>query len=543
MWQTSRGILYLVIFSIVQQVWSQDNRYFIYLSDKTASPYSIDAPEEFLSEASIARRESQGIVMTTEDLPVNPSYVSDINAGGAVVYYRSRWLNGVLASMDSMVLETISSMSFVDSIAWIGKPKETLSKSRSSIEIPTNFDPSPYSTAGSSLQTAMLNVDKMHEDGYRGEGITIAVLDGGFIGAQKFSPLSHVYENDRYLGGEDLTTYGDDPFKYSGHGTAVLSTIAAKSDSLIGTAFNANFLLYVTEDVASESPIEEYNWLVAAEMADSAGADILQSSVGYSVFNSPFKDYTQEDLDGETTLIAKAANYAYERGMIIVTSAGNEGNSSWRYVTAPADSRNVIAVGSVDDDYTKSGFSSVGPTADGRIKPDVVALGSRTTLMAGNGAIQQSSGTSYAAPLVAGLVAGLWQANPDWSNQDVINALKRTASRSLNPNNFYGHGVPNYEMAVLGNVLDVGDILSDKVTVYPNPFQGNKLFIDMSNQTLQEDVNVQIFDIEGSLVCDSIIKALGEEIVELKVEVRENGVYVMTLTSSSFFKKIKLIKE
>lgn len=543
MWIDRKVMLSALLLIATISGYSQDDRYFIYLTDKDNSSFSVENPEEFLSPQAIDRRVAQRIDITTEDLPVNPTYKSEISQIGAEVYYISKWLNGLIVAMDSSELSGVSALSFVDSIAWIGKPKASLSKERSSVSVPDIFESSPYSTASSSLQLGMLNVDNMHEAGYRGEGMTIAVLDGGFIGGASFQPLAHVFTEGHYLGGEDLVTYGANPFRFSGHGTAVWSTIAAKSDSLVGTAYNANFLLYVTEDVASESPIEEYNWLIAAEMADSAGADIIQTSVGYSVFNSPFSNYSYEDLDGKTSIITKAANLSFEKGMIVVTSAGNEGNSSWKYVTAPADSKNVMAVGSITDSYVKSSFSSIGPTIDGRIKPDVVALGSRTTLMAGNGAIQQSSGTSYAAPLIAGLAAGVWQANPDWTNKEVMSALKMTASRALNPDNFYGHGVPNFELAVLGSVLDVSDILAEKVTVYPNPFYQNKIYISLSNQQLTEDLSIRIYDLKGSLMHSEMIAPQGEGIIEMNVDISKKGIYLMTLSTSSFFKEIKLIKE
>ena len=523
-------------------ILSQEHRYFVFFKDKSDSPYSLSQPQAYLSDLAIQRRQKQGIQITSTDLPVNPAYLAQINATGGQAFYSSRWFNGAIVQMDSLELQKVQSLSFVDSIAWIAKNAK-LTSERSVFQLNDSFENSPYSTASSDLQLGMINALKMHEDGYTGADMIIAILDGGFIGAPLFKPFEHVFSSGQYLGGEDLVTYGDNPFRYSGHGTAVWSTIAAKSDSLTGTAYEANFLVYVTEDVGSESPIEEYNWLIAAEKADSAGADIIQSSVGYSVFNSPFSNYSYQDLDGKSTVITKAANLAFDRGMIVVTSAGNEGNSSWRFVTAPADSKNVLAVGSITDEYTKSSFSSIGPTPDGRIKPDVVALGSRTTLMAGNGAIQQSSGTSYAAPLIAGLAAGIWKANPNWTNQDVIQAIKMTASRALNPDNHYGYGVPNYQQAVLGSVLNVSDILSEKIKVYPNPFRNQKVFIDLSNQVIRDTLEIKVFDLKGKLISETTVAPNTREIVEMQVDTSAQGVYLMTLMSPTFFKEVKLIKE
>lgn len=542
---TKKGILFnLILLTSIFSVYSQEHRYFVFLSDKTSTPYSINIPDKFLSARSLARRARQNIEITEQDLPVDPDYLNQIDQTGAETYYTSRWLNGVIVQMDSLELEMVQAMSFVDSIAWIGKGAR-LSPERNQVQIPNNFSNPPSISSSSELQLGMLNVDDMHDDGYTGTGIIIAVLDGGFLGAHLYKPMEHIFKNGNYLGGEDMVTYGGNPFQYAGHGTAVWSIIGSKNDSLMGAAFDAGFLLFVTEDIESESPIEEYNWLIAAEKADSAGADIIQSSLGYSVFNAPYKDYSYEDMDGETAIVTQAANYAFNRGMLVVTSAGNEGSSSWRYITAPADSPNVLAVGSIgtpNSHYDKTDFSSIGPSFDGRIKPDVVAKGYRTSLMAGNGYIQNSSGTSYAAPLISGFAAGIWQAHPDWTNKELLDAIRNSGSRALNPDNYYGYGIPNYLVAVLGSVLDVTDILSEKVKVFPNPFQDEKVHIDLSNLALSEDLIIRVYDLKGSIINTQVIPVQTKGIVDVDILSNTKGIYLMTLTTSQFFKEIKLIK-
>ena len=518
------------------------HRFFVYFKDKANSPYSVSDPDAYLSQRALDRRTRSGIAITQEDFPVNPDYVNQVQSTGAEVYYTSRWMNGAIVQADSSVLTQIEAMTFVDSIAYIAKnPK--LSRERSIPSIPAQFMEPAFIGANSDFQLGVMNVHDMQMDGYRGEGMTIAVLDGGFMGAHLFTPLSEVFQEGRFLGGEDLVTYGGDPFKYSGHGTAVLSTIASNVPDLIGTAPKANFLLYVTEDVGSEFRIEEYNWLIAAEMADSAGADIIQSSVGYSVFNDASMNYAYEDLDGNTTIITKAANKAFEKGMVVITSAGNEGNSNWKYITAPADGYSVIAVGSIDSNYQRSSFSSFGPTSDGRIKPDVATLGRGVAQMALNGDIQTGNGTSYAAPQVAGFVAGIWQAKPHWTHVDIVNTLRNTSTLKLNPNNSLGYGIPIYENAVLGGVLDLTEILAEKITVFPNPLIDDQLYIDLTHRRITSDIGVDLFDAQGKNIHQTMIASGTQDIVKVKLPDMPKGFYILTLRSSEFSKTVKLIKE
>jgi subtilisin family serine protease len=340
----------------------------------------------------------------------------------------------------------------------------------------------------------------------------------------------------------DFVFNSGNPYQYHDHGTEVLSCIAANYQDFKGTAYDATFVLAVTEDVRSEFRIEEYNWLLAAEFADSVGVDIIHSSLGYSVFGKePSMNYTYEDLDGNTATITQAVNLARDRGILVVTSAGNEGNSDWKYITAPADARGILTVGAVREDYTRASFSSVGPTADGRIKPDVMALGSGTAVMFGNGGISQSNGTSYAAPLVAGLAAGLWQANPDWTNIDVINAIKYTSSRALNPDAQFGYGIPDFTVAREGAVLSVDQIINRDISVYPNPFKDNKIFIDTRRLMDSGSIQLTLFDQQGKVVVTEIVNSPKERIT-LEIPGIKAGPYVLKIHSEAFSKTVKLIK-
>ncbi len=534
------GIL-LAGFCLLAEINAQQNRYMVFFSDKDDSGFSINEPGEFLSERAINRRSNQNIPITEQDFPVKSAYVNEIRNAGADVYYTSRWFNAALVQMDQSLLSTIGNISFVDSIHYIGKgPK--LSRSKVDIQIPDTFLEPPATDLDTKFQLGMINADDMHGSGYKGEGIRIAVLDDGFQGVNENKPFEHLHTDNRIIVERDMVFNSGNPYQYDDHGTRVLSTIAGNHGDFVGSAYMSEFLLYVTEDIQSESPVEEYNWTIAAEHADSAGADIIHTSVGYSTFNDGFEDYTYEDLDGKTAIITRAAEIAFSKGMFVVTSAGNEGGNSWQYITAPADAENVLAVGSVTSEYGKSGFSSVGPTADGRIKPDVVALGSSTIVARGNGNIVTFNGTSFSAPIVSGLAAGIWQANPSWMNYELLAAIRGTASRALDPDTLFGYGIPNFNEAVIGRILSISDIVADKISVYPNPFRDNTVFIKITGNKDILPMTVIVYDTKGAILLDMEVPENSGDVVELDIQSDAKGIYFLKLHSKKFVKQIKLLK-
>lgn len=535
------GLIAFFIIISSQLVLAQENRYMVFFTDKENSSFSLDKPEEFLSERAIQRRLKQDIPVTNADLPVNMGYLQQLDNSGADVFFSSKWMNAALVQMDERLVNSLVQLDFVREVEYIA-PGAKLSSSKDPVEIPETFDEPAYKLADSKMQLGMINADDMHADGYTGKDVWIAVFDAGFTGVNRFKPFEHLHINNRVVAVNDFVYNSGNPYQYHDHGTEVLSVIAADYLDFQGTAYDASFVLAVTEDVRSEFRIEEYNWLLAAEFADSVGVDIIHSSLGYSVFGKePSMNYTYEDLDGYTATITQAVNFARDRGILVVTSAGNEGNSNWQYITAPADARGILTVGAVTENYEKASFSSIGPTADGRIKPDVMALGSGTAVMFGNGGISQSNGTSYAAPLVAGLAAGIWQANPEWSNIDVINAIKYTSSRSLNPDALFGYGIPDYKIARQGAVLSVDQIINRDITVYPNPFRDSKIYIDTRRLMDSGAVQLTLYDQKGSVIVRKMIVAHKERIM-LDVPGVKAGSYFLKIHSEKFSKTVKLIK-
>ena len=341
-----KAVLLLICLLIVfTSAWSQD-RYMVFFTDKTGSPFSISNPAAFLSQRAIERRQRQGLSITEQDLPVPENYVNTLSGLGATCFYRTKWMNGVLVQMEESLLADIRALDFVREVEYVA-PGATLNHQSSggdALEKSFGFN------AESDFQNQMLGIDLMHADGYRGEGLLIGVFDEGFSRLSDHTAFDHLFADDRILYTFDYTANEENVENtVLTHGTRVLSTLAANEPGqLVGSAPEASYILTITED-AGEYRVEEYNWLFAVEKADSAGVDIINTSLGYNVFNDASMDYTQADMDGQTTVITRAANMAFDRGILLLTSAGNTGlDLEWNIIRAPADSPNILAVGAVN---------------------------------------------------------------------------------------------------------------------------------------------------------------------------------------------------
>ncbi|MEM6829063.1 MAG: S8 family serine peptidase [Bacteroidota bacterium] len=537
----------LLLIVITSVTYGQTNRYVVFFTDKGGSDivYSLDSPQEFLTQKALDRRSKQLIPLDSTDLPVHEAYVDDLKGLGISVYFTSRWMNAAILQTEESNIPTIESQVFVDSVALIAE-NERLVTDKIEVETPTTFEAPLTTSSNTDLQLSMLQANLMHNDGITGEGMTIAVLDDGFVGVNQFQPFQHLWENDRIVGSKDFVENTGNVFRLGDHGTSVLSTIAARfGDNVKGTAYDANFILCITEEGGSEDRVEEFNWLLGAEYADSLGADVINSSLGYRTFDIPEHDYTYEDLDGATTIVSRAAKLAADKGIIVVVSAGNSGDNidaTRRYVSAPGDADGILTVASVNPDFTRTSFSSVGPSFDGRMKPDVAALGLATTVTNGAGRITRANGTSFASPLIAGLAAGIWQANPQWDSQEVMEAMKAAGHNASRPDSLLGFGVPFYSYAVEGKVLNVSDIIDERIAVYPNPFHGDKLYLRFSDP-LRGKWQLDITNAEGkTILTDSYKATRREKILEFDIENLEKGVYFLILRSNKQRKAVKLLK-
>lgn len=428
-------------------------KYLIEFSDKNSSPYSIQNPIEFLSPRAIERRKRQNIPISSSDFPVNPDYIQGLKSFTIDIIHTSRWLNMVLVLADEAAMERIERLKFVKSVNYVGKnsgPRLILRRSGKSRDESPPGEKTEDDYGFAEFQNTSINVNSLHDQNYRGKGILIAVLDGGFSNADIMPFFDKVRTEKRFYKHKDFVEGDDYVFETSSHGSQVLSVMASDIPNvLVGSAPDASYVCLKTEDNGGEYRSEECNWIAALEYADSLGADIINSSLGYTTFSDDSMDYCYESLDGKTSIATQAAEIAFTKGMIVVNSVGNEGNTPWKYLDVPADGENVLAVGATDQAGYKTKFSSFGPTPDGRIKPDVSALGKDIAVASIYGTkVKTTKGTSFSSPLVAGAIASLWQAVPNRTNAEIIEAIKLSADRAAQPNNELGYGIPDFGAAL-----------------------------------------------------------------------------------------------
>ena len=415
----------------------------VYLKDKGENGCSIDKPLKFLSADAIARREKQGIEITEADLPISPAYLDSLTRDGGKIMTSSKWFSTVVVqSKDSAFASTLKEISIVDSVkfVWKGKPFNTPkpAKENDRYELDESSIKAEYGYA--EIQIKMLNGIRLHKAGFKGKGMKVAVIDAGFRNANRIE----AFDKLNLLGTYNVHMPGESVFIGDDHGTKVLSCLAANHKGImIGTAPEASYLLIKSEDNRSEYPIEEDYWLAAAEYADSVGVDVITSSLGYFSFDEERLSYKPSQLDGRTSLISRGASMAARKGILVFSSAGNEGNSSWGTITVPADADGILTVGAIDEKKKRSLFSSIGYSADGRVKPDVVALGTDCAVIEPDGALRFSSGTSFATPILAGACACVWQALPWLTSRDLVRLVRKYASLSKQPNPELGYGLPN----------------------------------------------------------------------------------------------------
>lgn len=445
------------------KVKNKEKPSFIYrvtLRDKQESPYSLERPTRFLAKRSVERRNRQGLSVDSTDLPVTPKYVRQIESDKVNILGTSRWNNTVLIqTKDTTEAERIRQLTCVSDCRRVWQAPDSIVPSALKTRPLAGFNEwdsvanTLYGRADAQIRT--LNGHRLHDIGCRGEGMTIAVLDGGFRNIDNIP----AFGSTDIKGTHDFV-YPASPSVYYeiDHGTKVLSTMAVnKPHYFIGTAPKATYWLLRCEDSQTEQEVEEDYWVMAAEFADSAGCDIINSSLGYNTFDKGCESHQLWQLDGHSTYISRSASLVAKKGMILVNSAGNSGMGAWKKITFPADAEDCLTVGAVTDMLTFAPFSSVGPTQDGRVKPDVVAIGSPATIITGRGAIAQDMGTSFATPVVCGLVACLWQALPHKTAKEIMELVRQTGNNIEHADNITGYGIPNFWRAYM-----IGKVISEK---------------------------------------------------------------------------------
>ncbi len=490
----TKSVLSVVFFLMAVATQAQVNRYVVYFKDKANSTYSVSQPLAYLSQRAIDRRTKNEVAITETDFPVNATYVANLKTTGASVIYTSKWFNAALIQCEALLLPTIENLAFVSKVELVSPGAQAGGRA-----VPKFLTARQSSSASSKTykQLHMLGIDSLHTLGVKGEGVKVAVFDSGFPGVNTTTAFAHLQDN--ILDAYDFVHNQANVYAHDYHGTEVLSTMAALIDStFIGGAYNADYHLYITENAPTEYRIEEYNWLFAAERADSVGVDVINASLGYNTFSDLSMDYTTSQVDGKTAVVTRAAQLAADRGIFVVVSAGNEGSNSWGLVTPPADAEGVIAAGSVTSTQTKSPSSSIGPTADGRIKPDLCAMGSGTSVVRESGNTGTASGTSFASPLLASLITCLIQRFDTLTKEELLYALKMSASRGDNPNNTLGYGIPNF--IAFQNYMEARtEVEKTAFHVFPNPVDSEVMYIQSVERKQNQAVKIRLINAQGRL--------------------------------------------
>lgn len=444
-------------------------KYWVGFKDKAENPYSIERAKDFLSVTSLQRKQRLGVCLDETDLPVSPQYVEKLTAiEGVMLRYTSRWMNGaVIYLSDSNIIRSARELPFVKEVTLIGFDRlsaqmdvgfkvaeamalidENARKGKKESDTLTYVPYTKEFYGRAYQQIAMCNGDKLHQKGFTGSKVKIAVLDAGFNNYHILPAFKPVLRSEQFLGVYDFVQLNDTVFEDDDHGTNVLSCMAAyKPGKIVGTAPLASYLLLRCEDAPTEYLVEEYNWLAAAEYADSVGVDIITSSLGYTTFDDKRTSHTKNDLDGKTAVISIAAGMAASKGIMVVNSAGNEGDGLWKYIGVPADADNIFTIGAVDAKGEYAEFSSIGLAKDKHIKPTLATMGEMTMVMSPYGATYPSNGTSFSAPVFTGMLACLYQANPTKTPQQIMQALIMSGSQYAYPDVYRGYGIPDFNLA------------------------------------------------------------------------------------------------
>lgn len=541
------AIIIIAVASVKAQTFP---KFWIQLKDKSGTPYSISTPTAFLTPKSVQRRTTYNIAVTQSDLPVTPAYVNLIDGVTDVrVLYASKWLNAIaieVTNLNATAITTatnaVNSFSFVQGSNPVNKFKIVLEKELE-VDLNAGMNRSQGSTmpltvyGGAYWQAKQLRVDCIHYHGYRGQGMTIAVLDAGFQNANTLPVFDSLFARGGVLGTRDFVAGGNSVYEDNQHGTMVLSCMAGiVPNVIVGTAPRADYWLLRTEDAATETPSEEYNWIRGAEFADSVGADILTTSLGYTTFDNAAYNHNYAGLNGKTYPMSKAATMAARKGMFVLNSAGNDGGSAWQFIGVPADADSICTVGAIDSLYNVANFSSKGPTSDGRIKPDLCSRGANAYVANPFGGFGPGNGTSFSCPIMAGAIACFWQKHNNFNNMKVLDTLRKTASYGNSPNNSIGYGVPDMCFIPVG----INEIQKEAVRfhVFPNPFS-NKITVQIDEKN-NEATTVELYNVAGVL-----LKSLKPNSLEIVMDVSgySAGVYFIKVNSKRGSTAQKVVKE
>ncbi len=537
-----KKLSYLLLFILPLVSFSQEEDAWIYFTDKPNAQFYLDNPLEMLTQRALDRRAAQGIALQINDAPIEQLYVGQVAASeGITLKAKSKWLNCVHVRGNATDISALSDLSFVQSIDFADESLNVSGRQRmnqpiipvnKSMDVTENFN---YGNSQNQIQ--MLNGHLLHQANYTGVGKIIAVLDSGFINVDSTAPFQRLFDNNLILGGYNYVNQSTDVYSLHNHGTLVLSCMGGFVEGeLVGTAPNAQYYLFVTEDVSEENPVEESYWVEGAEEADRLGVDVITSSLGYFGYDNPNYSHTYSDMTGNVAFASRGANVAFSKGIVVVASAGNNGNSSEPHVGVPAEGTNVLAIGAVQFNEQYASFSSIGPSFDNRIKPDVMAQGQASVVANTSGNIQTASGTSFSGPIMAGMIASFWQAVPSLTNQQVVDFVKESADRFTNPNEQYGYGIPDFQLALQNALLSTNQSQIERFQFFPNPTNGAITFVIPSQSSPNE---IKLYNSLGQMVFTSKVE---NSIQNIALDQLNSGIYYFTLDTSDQTYQGKIIK-
>ena len=496
--------IFFISISLSAQNAPTKYKFRVYLKDKGKTEFSVSEPEKFLSPQSIDRKKRQQVKIDETDLPISADYFRLITETGGKPVSHSKWFKTMVVEVeDSAQIGNILRLSFVDSAKYVWREikKDHPAPFRPRLGLTDCLDSaklkSPFGITDK--QFALHNAQNMALSGFNGKGVNIAVIDAGFVNADVIP-----YFKDVNITGFKSFAPGEDVFLWSDHGTKVFSTMAVNLPNvMMGSAPAAMYCLLRSEDVLSEFPVEEDYWVRAAEYSDSIGVDVINTSLGYVNFDDETLNYKHENLDGKTSLMTRAADKAYEKGMIVVTSAGNEGTKEWQKISVPADAAYALTVGAVGTDSLIASFSSKGFTADNRVKPDVVSVGRFTKTIGYNGLLGSTNGTSLSSPFLAGLVASLWSINPEINRGEILDIVKKSADKYNRPDSVYGYGIPDFGKAmkeVLAKLKTKEKSVTEKFFSISRTAKNNYLLTLLKPDFTPDAYQVNLLDESGNLI-------------------------------------------
>ncbi|PQB06525.1 peptidase S8 [Polaribacter filamentus] len=517
----------------------------VYFYNKPNSATFLQNPLQMLSQRSLDRRTTQNISLDLKDVPVDITYYNQLkNNENITVLGKSKWLNAVhIQGVESAVRALLNTYSFIESIEFANKSlnanaKNTGKKIVASHQNKFSKTTTDFKYGNAENQIKMLRGDFLHQQNYTGEGMQIAIIDAGFPNVNTLAAFQRIRGNNQILGGYNFADRSTNFYTRNNHGTHVLSTIAGYLENqFVGTAPDAKFYLFISEIAEKETVLEETLWVEAAERADSLGVNVINTSLGYTTYDNPNHSHTYADMDGKTTFISRGAEIGASRGIILVNAAGNEGNGTWKYIGAPADAVSVFSIGAVNSSEKIASFSSFGPTADQRIKPDVLAQGLNSAIINySSGNVSTSNGTSFSSPIMAGVIACFWQVFPNKTNFEIMDLIRKSADRFNNPTDQYGYGIPDFE-AAYNQVLALNNFKNTSIKIFPNPIKDTFSISVDANAT--ESLSIQIYNILGQLVIEN------SKLVSKTIDTKnlKNGIYILKIQYKNQQKTVKLIKK